>query len=171
MTASIECPTLRRPPLAAAGLTATKWDSAEDKARMGDAILSFIARGMPESAFTEKLYSRLSNMFGNIAHCDKNGFWQVQLSTTARRVAFLEQIATAPCWGQPGHTWCDVEREIKARICEQKLIPAYRAAMRVESERDELAQLARLQAKYGEAATQTAARASQARKAEQLGLL
>ena len=68
MTVGVQFPALRRPALAAGGFTATRWHSADEKARMGDAILAFIARGMPRSGWTMSLYNRLSNMFGFIAH-------------------------------------------------------------------------------------------------------
>jgi len=68
MTVGVQFPALPRPALAAGGFTATRWHSADEKARMGDAILAFIARGMPRSGWTMSLYNRLSNMFGFIAH-------------------------------------------------------------------------------------------------------
>lgn len=149
MTVGIQFPALRRPAMAAGGFTATRWHSAEEKARMGDAILAFIARGMPRSGWTMSLYNRLSHMFGFIAHYDRHGFWHTHFASTAGRVAFLEQIAGYPCWGQPTAVWSDVEREIRARIVESGLIAAYRAQERQETAGAEREQLAHLLAKYG----------------------
>ncbi|MBB2164539.1 hypothetical protein HLH26_08285 [Gluconacetobacter sp. 1b LMG 1731] len=151
MTVGVQFPALRRPALAAGGFTATRWHSADEKARMGDAILAFIARGMPRSGWTMSLYNRLSNMFGFIAHYDRHGFWHTHFASTAGRVAFLEQIAGYPCWGQPTAVWSDVEREIRARVLESGLIAAYRAQERQETACAEREQLARLLVKHGQA--------------------
>ncbi|MBB2199897.1 hypothetical protein HLH44_21165 [Gluconacetobacter sp. 1c LMG 22058] len=149
MTVGLQLPSLRRPPLAAGGFVATRWASAEDKARMGDAILAFVARGMPRSGWTRPLYNRLSQMFGFIAQHDIHGFWQVHFASTAGRIAFLEQIARYPCWGQPTAVWSDVEREIRSRVLESGLIAAYRAQERQEAACAEREELARLLAKHG----------------------
>jgi len=148
MSAELKCATLRNPPLAPHAFVATSFETAEDKARMGDMLLSFIARGMPRSAWNKRLYRRLSNMFGFIAHYDINGFWEEQLSTTQARIAFLEQIEAYPCWGQPTHTWSDVERKIRNRLRAARLADAYRSELRREKERTERAMLAALSAKY-----------------------
>jgi hypothetical protein len=46
----------------------TKWSTAEEKARFGNALLHFIESGFTRNLFTDRLYSRLSNCFGHIAH-------------------------------------------------------------------------------------------------------
>ncbi|MBB2158111.1 hypothetical protein HLH33_17720 [Gluconacetobacter diazotrophicus] len=149
MTVGLQCPSLLRPPLTSLGLKATKWDGPEDKARGGNAILSFIARGMPRSAFNAKLYRRLSRMFGFIACNNLHGFWQTHLATTASRTAFLGQIEQHPCWGQSDWTWSDVERQIANRLRDSHLVGAYRAEEKKEMLRAERDQLARLLAKHG----------------------
>ncbi|MBB2157359.1 hypothetical protein HLH33_13730 [Gluconacetobacter diazotrophicus] len=149
MTVGLQCPVLLRPPLTAAGLTATKWAGVDDKARGGNALLGFIARGMPRSAFSKTLYRMVSNMFGFIACYDLHGFWDTHLATTSDRAAFLEQIEKYPCWGQPAFTWSDVERRIGGRIRDAGLVAAYRAEVKKESLRSERDQLARLLARHG----------------------
>lgn len=161
------CPQLRRPPLDPADLTATPWDDAQAKARMGNALLSFIARGMPRSAFTKPLYRRLSMMFGFIACYNQHGFWGTHFGTTGARAVFLEQIVTWPCWGSPDATWCDVEREIAERVRSQGLVAAYRQATLREDEHSERATLARLLTKYGPSAPKP----MQPPTPEQMGLL
>jgi hypothetical protein len=46
----------------------TEWSTAEEKARFGNALLHFIDSGFTRNLFTDRLYSRLSNCFGHIAH-------------------------------------------------------------------------------------------------------
>lgn len=172
MTAEIPCPALRRPPIAARGLTATEWSSAEEKARIGNALLGFIARGMPESAWNKRLYTRLSMMFGFIAHYNVHGFWGAQLASTEARIGFLDQMQKWPCWGSPTHTWCDVEREIATRLRESGLVTAYRHAARLEIESRERQELYRLTAKYAAATDPAGAetRPTFSRKPEQIAL-
>ena len=47
---------------------ATQWNSAEDKAKFANALMTFIANEFPRRSFTKSLYQRLSNTFGHIAH-------------------------------------------------------------------------------------------------------
>lgn len=148
MTAALICPALRRPPLTPDGFTATPWASAEEKAKIGNALLSFLGRGMPRQAFSKSLYRHLSQMFGQIAHYDLHGFWDAQLATTAARVSFLAELVAWPCWGQASHTWCDVEREIATRIGETGLVDAYRQALRAETVATDRATRARLTTHY-----------------------
>lgn len=149
MFATIACARLRRPGLDARGLTPTQFSSAEEKARMGDAILSFVARGMPQTGFSKALYTRVSSMWGFIACYNRDGFWTTHLASTGGRVAFLEQITRSPCFGQAAFTWCDVEREIATRIREHRLLEAYRDACARERKGNERRQLATLLARYG----------------------
>lgn len=163
----LQCPRLRRPPLDPSALTATPWDDPHAKARMGDAILSFIARGMPRSGFTKALYRRLSMMFGFIACYNQQGFWDTHFETTDARAAFLEQIVRWPCWGAPDATWCDVEREIATRIRAQGLVASYQQAARRERTQQEREMLAHLLEKYGPEVSGP----MQSRSPEQMGLL
>ena len=47
---------------------ATKWSTAEDKAKFANALMKFIAQEFPRPDFSKALYQRLSNTFGHIAH-------------------------------------------------------------------------------------------------------
>jgi len=64
-------------------------------------------------------------MWSFIARTNLHGFWRAWLSTTADRLAFLERLARSRYPGDPAWTWSDVEREIRNRIRDQGLIPAY----------------------------------------------
>ncbi|GBQ53982.1 hypothetical protein AA16373_0045 [Komagataeibacter swingsii DSM 16373] len=94
MTAGpILCERLRIPPFDPAVLKPTQWATAQQKAKLGNAILRFIALGMPAEKFTPTLYSRLSNMFGFIAHYNRTGFAQTWFDNAATRRDFLDQVA------------------------------------------------------------------------------
>ncbi|EQD78106.1 hypothetical protein B1A_02423, partial [mine drainage metagenome] len=56
--------------------TATKFDSAEDKAKGLGALVSFIQAGFPESKFTRRVYDVLYlHILGHIAHYNQAGFY------------------------------------------------------------------------------------------------
>ena len=59
---------LTTPAFVAADFVPTHWDSAEQKAKFANALLTFVAQDFPRSKFHESFYRRLSNTFGHIAH-------------------------------------------------------------------------------------------------------
>ena len=59
---------LARPLFTDADFTATKWDSAFEKAAFANALCRFMSDDFRESLFTQKLYRRLALSFGHIAH-------------------------------------------------------------------------------------------------------
>ena len=59
---------LRQPPFQGSDFTATRFAIAEDKAAFGSEMMCFIAADFPQRSWNEKLYRRLSNCFGLIAH-------------------------------------------------------------------------------------------------------
>jgi len=147
--ATIAVPLLKRMRLDPAVLTATRWDDVAAKARMGHAILGFIAKGMPEAAFTKALYQRLSNMFSFIAHYDRHGFAAEYFTSTAGKVQFLEHITRHGGIGDPGWTWSDVECLIAGAVSECRLLNSYQTAARQEQMAREKARLAVLLARHG----------------------
>ncbi|CAM2909951.1 hypothetical protein CFR75_12295 [Komagataeibacter xylinus] len=147
--APILCERIRTPPLDPAFLKPTRWATVEEKAKLGNAMLRFIAEGMPAEKFTASLYERLSNMFGFIAHYDRHGFAQTWFDSAATRRDFLDQIVRHPCWGDPGFVWSDVEREIGQRVRENLLVEAWASRAREDQNAREKAELARLMAKHG----------------------
>ena len=64
---------LTTPAFVAADFVPTQWDTAEQKAKFANALLTFVAQDFPRSKFHESFYRRLSNTFGHIAHynCDR----------------------------------------------------------------------------------------------------
>jgi len=59
---------MRKGPFLPKQFTATQWSTQDDKAEFGNTLLHFIDSGFKLTLFTKKLYSRLSNTFGHIAH-------------------------------------------------------------------------------------------------------
>lgn len=128
--------------------TPTKWSSAEEKARFANDLLHFIHSNFEKRLFTEKLYQRLSACFRHIAHYDRHGFWEEWFETAEARKRFLENIDTAPCWGDPAFTYSDVERAVQHVLASSPIrsfvvLEARRAEEAIERE-----QLRRLSTKY-----------------------
>jgi len=139
---------LTRPLFTDADFTATKWDSAAEKAAFANALCRFISADFRESLFTQKLYRRLALSFGHIAHFDRGCFYNHFFRDLQGKVAFLEEtLAWIPC-GEPSHTVCDVERAVLARLRRSNLLDAYRALRAAEVEGAERALLTKLREKY-----------------------
>jgi len=139
---------LTTPAFVAADFVPTQWESAEQKAKFANALLTFIARDFPRSKFHESFYRRLSNTFGHIAHYDSAGFYQRFFLTAEDKLAFLEQCVTWPCYGDPTFTYSDVERAIGARVRKSQVVACFSSQIAVEGRRRELALLAELKARY-----------------------
>ena len=91
--------------------------------------------------WTQRLYRRLSLTFGHIAHYNSHGFWGEFFDNLQGKVAFLEQTLTYPCYCQPDHTYCDVERAVQSRLHAAKTLATYRALRAAEIEGAERALL------------------------------
>lgn len=129
--------------------TPTKWDeSGETKAEFGNKLLDFILSGFQKSKFTDKLYTRLSMCFGNIAHYDRSGFWATWFETPEQRADFIKHMLSYPCFGQPEFTYCDVERAIQAEVRKLNLAQALQNKADDATSARELVMLDALQKKY-----------------------
>lgn len=164
--ATILCERLRSPPLVAEQFTGTKFSSATEKAKHGNAILRFIAQGMPSEKFSKALYERVSMMWGNIAHYNISGFRSVWFEDADTRHRFLKNIVEYPCWGDPAFTWSDVEREIGLRVRDSLLVRAWERRAISAKETAERTLLATLMKKHGMASVEIPV----ARPGTQLGL-
>ena len=107
---------LTTPAFVAADFVPTHWDSAEQKAKFANALLTFVAQDFPRSKFHESFYRRLSNTFGHIANYNSAGFYGRFFLTAEDKLEFLEQCVTWPCHGDPTYTYSDVERAVVARL-------------------------------------------------------
>ncbi|WP_159731194.1 hypothetical protein [Methylosinus sp. Ce-a6] len=139
---------LRTPQLTAADFTPTKFHSADDKAWFANALLKFLADDCPRSGFTDRLYVRLSNSFGHIAHHDPQGFFEHFFLALETKAQFLEQTLQWPCYGSAEFTFCDVEILVQSRITTANLLAIVKAQRDSDVARRERELFERLKAKY-----------------------
>jgi hypothetical protein len=129
--------------------TPTKFNTAEDKASFANAFVQFVESGFDQRRFTDKLYRRLSNTFGHIAHFNRLGFWETFFTTTGDKVRFLEIVLSYPCYGDPAWTFSDVERALQSWLAVDGRLAKYRNRLAEEIEAGERAELERLRTKFG----------------------
>ncbi|ATQ70774.1 hypothetical protein CQW49_22595 (plasmid) [Methylosinus trichosporium OB3b] len=110
--------------------------------------MKFLADDCPRSGFTDRLYVRLSNSFGNIAHHDRRGFFEHYFLAFETKAEFIEQTLKWPCYGSAEFTFCDVEIVVQSRITTASLLAIVKAQRDSDIARREREQLARLKAKY-----------------------
>jgi hypothetical protein len=139
---------LTTPAFVAADFVPTQWDTAEQKAKFANALLTFVAQDFPRSKFHESFYRRLSNTFGHIANYNSTGFYGRFFLTPEGKFEFLEQCVTWPCYGDPTFTYSDVERAVGARLRKSQIITILSSQLAVERRRRELALLSELKARY-----------------------
>ena len=139
---------LTAPAFVAADFVPTQWDTAEQKAKFANALLTFIAQDFPRSKFHKSLYDRLSSTFGHIAHYNSARFYDHFFLTAKDKLEFLEQCVTWPCHGDPTTTYSDVERAVAARLRKSRIVAILSSQIAVERRRRELALLAQLKARY-----------------------
>ena len=139
---------LREPAPTAADFTPTKFTPAETKAWFATHCLRFASADFPKHQFTERFYRRVMSTFGFIAHYDRMGFWTEFFTTTAGKIEFIEQVIHHPCYGNPDHTFSDVEREIARRLRQTNLLDFYRRTGQAEGEAIERAEFVRLKARF-----------------------
>jgi hypothetical protein len=128
--------------------TPTQWDTAEDKAKFANHFLNFVESGFAESKFPKWFYKRLSMTFGHIAHFDQSGFFAEFFTTTRGRVDFIRQTLQYPGYGDPGYTYCDVEKVLQVALLEMNVLEKVRRDHEQAVETSERGELSRLKAKY-----------------------
>ena len=129
--------------------TATKWETADDKAKFAQQFVRFIESDFDVKHFTDKFYRRLSNCFGHIAHYNRGGFWEEFFTTTADKLRFIEQTLQWPCYGDPAWTYSDVERALQEWLQESGVLDKYLHILVEQTKAAERAEFQRLQRKYG----------------------
>ena len=139
---------LTRPRFEESQFVPTEYYSSADKAWFANTLASFIAEGFPESKWTKRLYLKLMNSFGHIAHYNKQGFWETFFIDTRSKIDFLKQTMEWPCHGQPRYTCCDVERALIRRLTASGVAPYHHALRAAEIEGAERALLRMLRSKY-----------------------
>ena len=132
----------------ASQFTPTQFSTAADKAKFANHFVRFVESGFKITLFPKWFYTRLSNTFGHIAHYNQGGFFDAQCSTARAQHSFLRQCASYPCYGQPEHTYCDVEKVLAKWIRDSGRIETTATAIRLGQEAAERNELSRLKAKY-----------------------
>ena len=97
-----------------ATFTPTRFDTAETKQKVLEDLKKFIKTGASEARFTKKLYHHLSLHFGHIAHTSIIGFYDAWFSGPVKRLAFLKRHRDGEIYGDPAHTWSDVQKALRA---------------------------------------------------------
>jgi hypothetical protein len=132
----------------ASQFVATKWDTAEDKARFANQFLNFVESDFSASKFPKWFYKRLSMTFGHIAHYDQAGFWSEFFQSSEGKVRFIEQTLRHLCWGDPTCTYSDVEHDLKSVLSVSGVLEKVRRDHSQAVESSERGELSRLKAKY-----------------------
>ena len=131
--------------------TATKFATAEEKARIANKLTRFILGGFKRNSFSKAMYTRLSNMYGHIAHYDIHGFYETWFSGSKERCKWAEYVLQGGaygCVGSPAHTWSDVEKALMVWMRDNRIAEQMDALYRADVKECELALLRNLQAKY-----------------------
>ena len=77
--------------------TATEFDTVEDKVKFENQFKKFVSNGFKESQFPKWFYTRLSMCFGNIAHYNKNGFYNTYFLNSEGISHFIDNCVAYPC--------------------------------------------------------------------------
>lgn len=126
----------------------TQWEAADKKASFAKQFIKFVQWDFSKKQFTKAFYQRLSMTFGNIAHYNLGGFYEEFFSSTEGKVKFLRQTLAHPCYGDPAWTYSDVEKALQQWLRHNGVMEKYEQRFAEETEAEERAALARLQAKY-----------------------
>jgi hypothetical protein len=140
--------TLREPVLTAADFTPMKFTPADTKAWFANHFLRFVSSDFSKHHFTLRFYRQVMHTFGHIAHYDAAGYWAEFFTNNTGKIEFIEQAVHHPCYGDPTHTFSDVEREIARRLRQAKLLDLYRGRDRADRDAAERAEFARLKARF-----------------------
>lgn len=119
----------------ASDFASTKWNTAQDKARMANKLTKFIlngfqqasfTNGFQQASFTKEMYKRLSCMFGHIAEYDIHGFYSVWFTDDAACLKWAEYVRRGGILGfvvgDPAWTWSDVERAMQKWMSENQIV-------------------------------------------------
>jgi hypothetical protein len=126
----------------------TRWSTAEEKARFGNTLLHFVDSCFARNLFTDRLYGRLSNCFGHIAHYNLTGFYEEWFLSLTAQVRFLEHTLRFPGYGDPEFTFSDVESEIQREVRNRNYVPRYQLLLAEEQRAAELILREHLEGKY-----------------------
>lgn len=134
----------------ASSFIATKWATAEEKAKIANQMTRFILGGFQRGSFTKAMYERLSNMFGHVAHYNINSFYE-QWFANLKACRDWSEHSTGN-WlsglGDPRFTWSDVEKALIQWVRENQIAEQLEELYRMDIEQKELGLLNALRQKY-----------------------
>lgn len=133
-------------PFTANQFTPTEFSTAQQKSEFGNWLIDFIGTGFKRTKFHKKMYNRLSMCFGHIAHYDQGGFFEVWFCDSASRLKFIQNLLRYPCYGDPEHTFSDVEKKIINEA--KRFVEPLLDARLEEIEASDRSELQRLKEKY-----------------------
>ncbi|HEY5730140.1 MAG TPA: hypothetical protein VIS72_08830 [Anaerolineales bacterium] len=130
--------------------TPTKWAAADEKAKIANKLTRFILGGFQQTSFRKRMYQRLSNMFGHIAHYDSNGFYSTWFTDIKSCRDWVEHVTGS--WlsgiGDPRFTWSDVEKALVQWIKDNQIQEQLDELYHLDVEHKERSLLTALQQKY-----------------------
>lgn len=142
-------------PFVASQFTATKWDSAADKAKAANDLASFVERGMPAKGWRKGIYHTLyQHLFSHIAHYNQFGFYDTWFRTPQQRAEWIDYVLGGGAFGyagrsgDPAFTWSDVEHAFMVWLAESPHPERFRREANESTEARERGVLAALKAKY-----------------------
>jgi hypothetical protein len=115
-------------PFSPSEFVSTEWSTTAEKADFGNRLLHFLEAGCPREFFTKKFYTRLSVIFGNIAHYDLETFYDTWFTRDRHRLGFVQKLLRWPCHGDPKLNFSDVERATQRVMRERNYLAALNSA-------------------------------------------
>lgn len=94
-------------------LTATKWNTVEDKIKFANQFVKFVESDYSPTQFPKWFYTCLSMCFGMIAHYNWGTFFDYYFDDEQGETEFREQVINYPCYGDPAYTYSDIEQQIQ----------------------------------------------------------
>lgn len=99
-------------PFVASQFTPTQFSTTADKAKFANHFVKFVLGGFAQRQFPKWFYTRLRMTFGHIAHYNQVGFYDTWFARPHSQREFIEHTLRHPCYGDPAHTFSDVEKAL-----------------------------------------------------------
>ena len=80
--------------------TSTKFSTSKDKEAFLKKLCKFVEKGFPSKSFPQSFYTRLSNMFGHIAHYNRDGFYKTWFADPSRQSSWSDVERAFQTWLQ-----------------------------------------------------------------------
>jgi hypothetical protein len=137
-----------KPVFTAEDFTATKFQTAQDKADFANQFVKFVESDYSKSEFPKWFYTRLSNTFGHIAHYNHDVFYAEFFGSLEGRCRFARITEIHKVYGDAVWTFSDAELAIQEWAKEYGMVSRADAEFNKATEIRERYLLAQLKAKY-----------------------